>query len=290
MEKEYHINESYLHAPLLFGQVYLVQIGRLYLCGSGSVGEHLHRGWYELTVVTGGRGTVRAGGVELAVGEGDIVLSLPAELHAITSSADAPLHYDFFAFYTEEETLAAELRRITEEYSDPRARVFSEDKLRTLIGVSIAELGDRDALLGDRLLAHLFEEIIIRLCRALRGVETPAVDTPTGAERLCFRIQQYIDTHIFAIRGLDAVATLFGYNYSYLSTLFKRTTGVTLSEYCREGKWRIARLLVRERRTPISEIAEMLGYSSVYVFSRAYRNRFGLAPSYDRDEERDTEA
>lgn len=289
MEKDYHINESYLDAPLRCGEVYLVQIGRLYFCGGGRVGEHLHRGWFELTVVTGGRGTVRADGVELAVKEGDIVLSLPAELHDVSSDADAPLHYDFFSFYTEDAVLSAELQRITEEYSAPAARIFSEDKIRTLIGVSIAELGDRDALLGERLLAHLLEEIIIRLCRALRGAETPAVDTPTGAERLCFRLQQYIDTHVFTIRGLGEVAALFGYNYSYLSTLFKKTTGVTLSEYCREGKWRVARLLVRERRTPISEIAEMLGYSSVYVFSRAYRNRFGLAPSFDRAEDKGDE-
>ena len=287
MEKDYHINKSYVDAPLRFGEVYLVQIGRLYFRGGGRVGEHLHRGWFELTVVTGGRGTVRADGVELPVKEGDIVLSLPAELHDVTSDAECPLHYDFFAFYTEDEILSAELERITAEYSAPDARVFSEDKIRTLIGVSIAELGDADALLGERLLSHLLEEIIIRLCRALRGVETPADDTPTGAERLCFRLQQYLDTHVFTVRSLGEVAALFGYNYSYLSTRFKKTTGITLSDYCREGKWRVARLLVRERRTPISEIAEMLGYSSVYVFSRAYRNRFGLAPSFDRAEDKE---
>ena len=149
--------------------------------------------------------------------------------------------------------------------------------------MAIAELENSEALFSHRLLSGLLEEIVIRLCRSLRGTPTAAESAePSGAERLCFRLQQYIDTHVFTLHSLAEVADLFGYNYSYLSSLFRRTTGGTLSEYYQGAKWRVARLLVREEKTAITEIAEMLGYSSVYVFSRAYRTRFGIPPTRDR--------
>ena len=94
------------------------------------------------------------------------------------------------------------------------------------------------------------------------------------------RLRLYPDPMATEVRS--EIAALFGYNYSYLSSLFKRTTGGTLSEYYLGARWRVARLLVREGKSKISEIAEMLGYSSVYVFSRAYRTRFGTPPTRDR--------
>ncbi len=285
VEKDYHIDKNYIGEPLFCGNVYLVQIGRLYFRGAGAVAEHLHRGWFELTAVTGGEGTVTLDGGEVAVREGDICLSLPAEVHKITSNAVHPLRYDFFSFYTEEPILAAELERIAADFRAPASRIFSDDKLRTLIGVAIGELENREALLSHRLLSHPLEEIVIRLCRGFRGTLPAESADPGGAERLCFRLQQYIDTHVFTLHNLSEIAPLFGYNYSYLSSLFKRTTGGTLSEYYLGARWRVARLLVREGKSRMSEIAEMLGYSSVYVFSRAYRTRFGVPPTRDRVEQ-----
>ena len=288
MDADYHINKSYLAAPLACGDVYLVQIGRLFFRGSGAVSEHLHRGWYELTAVSGGRGYVTLGGERVEVTTGDICLSLPAEVHKIESSAEDPLRYDFFSFYTEEPALNEALTEMAGRLHTAAGRVLSEDKIRTLIGVAIAEVENDGALFSHRLLSNLLSEIVIRLLRAARGTSEVAAPLPSAATRLCFRVQQYMDTHVFTLRSLSELAEVFGYNYSYLSALFHRTTGTTLCDYHRTARWRVARLLVQENNTKITEIAEMLGYSSVYVFSRAYRTRFGVPPSHDRTKKSDT--
>lgn len=282
MDADYHINRSYLSAPLACGDVYLVQIGRLFFRGAGTVSEHLHRGWFELTAVSGGRGYVTLGGERVEVTTGDICLSLPAEVHKIESDTDDPLRYDFFSFYTEEAALSEALSEMAGRLRTPGQRILSEDKIRTLIGVAIAELENEDALFSHRLLSHLLSEIVIRLLRAARGTSETLSLLPSAATRLCFRVQQYMDTHVFGLRSLAEVAEVFGYNYSYLSALFHKTTGTTLRDYHRTARWRVARLLVQENNTKITEIAEMLGYSSVYVFSRAYRARFGVPPTRDR--------
>ena len=280
MDTEYHINKSYIGAPRPLGSIELVQIGRLFFRGAGEVREHLHRRWFELTVITHGVGEVTAGGVAVPVREGDVFLSLPAELHGIRSSAEAPMRYDFFSFYTEDADLSAELERLLRDGGTPEARRFRDGGIRPLIGGMLDALEDSEGLFSERLLALLAEETVIRTCRALAKTPPPA----PGVDRLCFRMMQYIDAHVFTLHGTQELAEVFGYNYSYLSSLFKRTTGGTLSDYHREARWRVARLLLKEGKATVTEIAEMVGYSSVYVFSRAYRERFGRPPSRDRGE------
>lgn len=281
MDAEYHINKSYIDSPLLLGAIELRQIGRLFLAGRGCVAPHLHRRWFELTVITDGEGTVAAAGKAVPVRAGDVFLSFPAEVHSITSSKDAPMHFDFFAFYTEDPTLGAALEGIVRNVTTPEGRRFADNGIRALIGAMLGELEDTDAPFSHRLLGLLAEEAVVRLCRAL---DTGKANSGSGTDRLAFRLMQYIDAHVFTLRGVQELGEIFGYNYSYLSSLFKHATGSTLAEYFRAARWRVARLLLREGDATITEIAEMVGYSSVYVFSRAYRAHFGVPPSRDRGE------
>ncbi len=280
METGYRIQKNYITAPRSFGSIDLFQIGRFFFRGEGRVREHLHRRWFELTVITEGAGSVTAGTDTVTVRSGDIFLSFPAEVHAITSSAEAPLHYDFLAFYTEEPSLLEGLERLMHEVAAPAARRFSDEGIRSLVATLIAELENEAAPHAERMTALLLEEVVIRLLR-VPGKEEAVVAGPEG---LAFRLMQYIDAHVFTLRETRELGEIFGYNYSYLSTLFRKTTGGTLSDYLRAARWRVARLLLSEGSSTVTEIAAMVGYSSVYVFSRAYRQHFGRPPSLDRGE------
>ena len=78
----------------------------------------------------------------------------------------------------------------------------------------------------------------------------------------------------------------FGYNYSYLSHVFTSTTGKTPGEYFREKKLEAAKILILENRKKISEIAEMLNYSSAFAFSKAFKNHFGVSPKVLQSEQK----
>ena len=88
----------------------------------------------------------------------------------------------------------------------------------------------------------------------------------------------YIDTHIYSLKNLEDLADITDYSYGYLSALFKKTTSNTLSNYYHEKKLDAARLLILENKYKIIEIAEMLNYTSVYSFSKAFSNRYGVSP------------
>lgn len=85
-------------------------------------------------------------------------------------------------------------------------------------------------------------------------------------------MMSYIDTHLYSLTSLNEMASDLGYNYSYLSALFKKTTTVSLSYYYRVKRLETARILITEKKMTMSRIAEVMNYSSIYVIQRALRN------------------
>lgn len=283
MEKDYHLSREYFKDPLSFDGINVSQIGRLF-CKSGTVVDtHIHTALFELTVVTEGRGIITTNGVPVPVERGDIYLSLPCDSHKIESDAEKPLKYDFFAFTCDKECYRQELEHIVQTYHSANTRIFHEDCIRPLIGNAIAEL-NQEHIYSSELLTAIFHQIIIYVIRGFKQM-TPetAADTVTGAEKLCYQLMNYIDTHIYSLKKLEDLAAVTDYSYGYLSAIFKKTTSNTLFHYYQEKKLDTARLLLLEKKYRIVEIAEMLNYASVYAFSKAFTKHYGVSPRNYRD-------
>ena len=279
IDKLYHL-DYYFREPRAYKNVRLVQIGRLYCDKTTVVPKHIHLNWFELTIVTDGEGTLTTNGVEIPIKRGDIYLSFPADRHGIASSAEHPLKYDFFSFFTDAGEYTEQLERIMQTFGDPKRRLFSDEKIRRLVENSISEFGEMSRPLSDELLSHAFEMILIYLLRDFPLLPTEeTLSGVGGADIFCYNLMNYIDTHIFTLRNLTELSDMTNYNYSYLSSLFKKTTGRTLIDYYQSSRLRVARSLVRENKLKISEIADLLNYSSVYAFSKAYKNKYGACPT-----------
>ncbi len=280
MPKAYHIDNNFIKNPMKLDELYLIQLGRLYSGETYVAPAHMHLDWFELTIVTGGEGFVSTSDVEVPVKAGDIYVSFPADIHSIRSSVTNPLKYDFISFYTDNPEHKAELDRIHAEYIDPTVRVFSDDRIGNITALAMQELAGGELPYRDEILSAMLREIIIYLIRDLgqthRGHSAVNADSH---DILCYQIMNYIDTHIFRISRVSDIADAMNYNYSYISTLFKRTTGGTVSDYYRNARLKAARVLIEEGKMKISEISELLNYSSIYVFSRAFKRQYGYSPT-----------
>ena len=184
MKAQYHLDKSFLFAPVDYEGIRLCQIGRLYCRPQTVVDTHIHLNWFELTVVTDGRGKIETNGVVCPVERGDIYLSLPCDAHKITSDEREPLKYDFFSFYTEREDYHREEERIAQEYLATDRRVFRDERIRSLIGDAIAAFSQEGNYTKD-LLAAIFRQIVLYLFRDLAGQEpVPRSHTVLPAETL----------------------------------------------------------------------------------------------------------
>lgn len=287
IDNYYHIYNEYFDKPIEFGDIYLVQLGRISCKGGAIFPPHVPLNRFELTVVTGGKGTVGANGKNVDVKEGDVFLSLPSDVHVITSDAENPLKYDFFAFYTVNEQLNSELNHICVKFREPEMRLFSDSVIASQVALCIAEFANKNSFLTENLTKNIVQQIVVYLIRNFQNKRTlGSYINLSSADTVCYNLMNYIDTHIFSIKNLNEIAEATNYNYSYLSSLFKKTTGQTLSKYYHNCKLRTAKKLIEENRMKISEVAEFLNYSSIYVFSRAYKNKYGFSPKFSKKNEK----
>ena len=277
-ESVYHLSKNHFKDPLNFRDVKVYQIGRYYCTPNTVIEAHVQLDLFELTVVTDGEGIIKTNGIPVKVQKGDIYLSLPHDTHEIISDRNKPLKFDFFAFNCDDAEIKADLELITENFYSSYARTFTNERIPKLLSTAIAELNGNKKY-SMRVLESLFGEIVIYVIRGFSKLEPEKYpDSLTAAEVLCHRMANYIDTHLYSLKSLEDLSPLTDYSYGYLSSLFHKTTGESLADYYRRKKHDTARLLVLEGRLKLTEIAEMLNYSSAYAFSKAFSKRFGQSP------------
>ncbi len=280
MSYKYHLDNRYFSEPVIFRETKLWQIGRLYCNPSSMI--HAHKqldGMFELTVVTAGKGVVYTNGIPMSVGAGDIYISFPEEIHEIVSDGEEPLQFDFIAFSTENGDFFAQLKAIWENNKDAKKRIFQSDSICDKVRSGIWEI-KRGGRYSDVMMADICEQIIITLIRIFEEGETgDEKNNATDADSLCYQAMSYIDSHLFSMKSLTEVSNCMNYNYSYLSNLFKKTMGQRLVDYYRIRRLETAKHLLAEKGRKITQIAEMLNYSSVYAFSRAFKAEYGYSPN-----------
>ena len=279
MKNLYHID--YVFSPAReFGDISLHQIGRLFCREGAVIKKHLHLNWFELTIVTDGEGILYTNDVAIPIKSGDIYLSFPADRHEIISSSENPLKYDYCSFFSTSDELSEKLETILQTFSDEKSRLFSDDLIKLLVQSAIAEFQKGNNAISNDLLYHLFHLLVMYLLRAFPEAENVnSLQNISQADVFCYQLMNYIDTHIFTLKNLSSLSEITNYNYSYLSKLFSKTTGRTLADYFQSSKLKKAKTLLKEGKLKVGDIAELLNYSSVYVFSKAYKKKYGYAPS-----------
>ncbi len=104
------------------------------------------------------------------------------------------------------------------------------------------------------------------------------------------KVLEYVDNNFLTLESLEQVADVFGYNYTYLSRLFKKMSGMPMNKYITEKKIALARKLLKEQPDLIlEEVCELCGYNDCRYFSRVFKSLTGVTPSEYRTGEKKEE-
>ena len=96
--------------------------------------------------------------------------------------------------------------------------------------------------------------------------------------RQVYRCMDYIDRHLQQPLTVKKLAEELDLSESYISILFKRETGMAVSEYIRRRRVETAKSLLQYTEFACVEIAEYLCFSSESHFSRIFREYTGQTP------------
>ena len=97
-------------------------------------------------------------------------------------------------------------------------------------------------------------------------------------EAMVANIIEWIKLNASEIKRVSDVATYFGYNSEYLTTLVKKVTSKSLVDHITESRVRLAKKYLRSTGMDISEIAYKCGFSDDKYFFRVFKKISGVSP------------
>lgn len=89
----------------------------------------------------------------------------------------------------------------------------------------------------------------------------------------------YIRLHASEGITVQQIARLAGLNRTYFSTEFRSAVGVSPTEYIARVRMDKAKELLSQSSATVTEIAYSVGYTSLYSFTRAFKNHCHMSPT-----------
>ena len=96
--------------------------------------------------------------------------------------------------------------------------------------------------------------------------------------RECGIVRRYIDEHFKESITLDQLAELAHINKYYLVHAFRKTYGTSPINYLISRRIQESRFLLTNSNHSLSQIARILGFSSLSYFSQSFHRAEGVSP------------
>ena len=121
------------------------------------------------------------------------------------------------------------------------------------------------------------EILIIRLMRTT-ALAVPAEPQTVSTNRQCAAVRRYIDLHFKEPLTLEQLAEEGHMNKFYLSHAFKKEYGLSPINYMISKRIDESKYLLAETDLSMSQIAQLLGFSSLSYFSQVFHRTQSISP------------
>lgn len=258
--------------PAARRRTFAVQVPEL-----ASVDVHWHD-YYELGYVLDGRATHVVNGRTETAAPGSVFLLSPADLHSLDPTGpsgirvmNAVLHPDLV-----ESTLeaAASIEDVGLPWSVPSLPGADADAHRIVTEVATRRTG------WEVVVESALRALVVGLARAAAEVARPAGGPARGGPPDHLRrAVRHVERHFREPLSLEEVAAVAHLSPHWFSGQFRRATGQTFQQFLKERRLRFARALLESTGLGVTEACHAAGFNDPSYFGRAYRERYGIAPS-----------
>ena len=268
-----------------FNSIYYFEFGKDF-----SHAQERHNFW-EMVYVDNGKINAITNGIRCTLEQGQAIFHEPMENHVHVSDNRVSNNMLVVSFTTNSPVM---------EYF--KSKTFTLDQTsKTLLSLFLNEaknaLGDIPGDYKDKkdlhflptvfgssqLLQCYFTEFLIGLIRSGNTLSENVISSKKcrnfANHSLSELICEYIKNNIYSNITLKDVCTQFMLGKTQLCKIFRESTGRSPMEYYADLKIKEAKKLVREKNYSVSQISDLLGYSSIHIFSRAFKKAVGMSPT-----------
>lgn len=104
-----------------------------------------------------------------------------------------------------------------------------------------------------------------------------------SAKEIIPQIMQYIQDNYREDLSLSSLSVKFGLSEKYLSSLFKKNSEITISQYLKSVRIGKAKELLVTTSINLQRIAFLCGYNDYFYFTKVFKKTIGLTPKQYRD-------
>ena len=246
------------------------------------VGSHSHD-YYEFYFFESGSVTMELDGAPYPLRQGDLLVVPPHTPHRAIVADDGRPYRRFVCWIGTE--FLADLTAQAEEYGYLTERARREQAyLYHFDPLTFNDIRLHLFALLDELHARRFggaEQLRLALRRLLLTVSRLAWEqhrpVRDDADKYA-RIAAYVDQHFSEALSVETIASRFYLSKSYVSHLFKESTGMSLYQYLTQRRLS-AVCAAMKSGTPITEACLQYGFRDYSAFYRAFRKQYGLSPA-----------
>lgn len=156
----------------------------------------------------------------------------------------------------------------------PRGNLTADGFSRTLIGKMIDVFSNRRTYSGE-LCDGLLKSFLFYLADRTLFTSREQEGLPL--------LLSYLSDHSHREVTLSELSGIFNYHPSTIERMIRSGTGLSVRQYQIDQRIKKAMDLLVYSRKPISEIAGLCGYGSVFYFSRQFKEKTGRTPSEVRN-------
>ncbi len=238
-----------------------------------------HRRSFEhnvLIAVTEGTLHITSNGVPYSVSAGQYILLKAGELHFGHQSSSGRLSYMWvhfsgaFTLYDETECL----------YAFPEYGNVSRAEKISFLFHRLTELTLDENRLSEKMADFTLSLMLMEISR---GFLNSSIVEEKCLPRVVVSVSEWIKSNYCKQFTVSELADKFGYQADYLSSLFRKSTGVSIVRYTNDIRIKAAKNLLLNYDVTIKEAAFSCGFSDEKYFMKKFKQYEGITPTQYRN-------
>ena len=234
----------------------------------------------ELFYVVDGKGEFNIQGQRFPVKANDFVIINPQVEHTELSSPDEPLEYIVLGINGLSFSNLTPVSEGGHPFSFFNLRDEQKDILRYLN--AMVQEATSQSMSYELVCHNLLEILLIKILRH-QHFDLEVGKQSKATKDISF-IKHYLETYYHESIQLEDLASMTHLSRFYISHSFKKEIGMSPMEYLITIRIKESKILLRTTNYSISQVADIVGFTTPTYFSKQFRKSTGISPTDYREQ------
>ena len=234
----------------------------------------------ELFYVVDGKGEFNIQGQRFPVKPNDFVIINPQVEHTELSSPDEPLEYIVLGINGLSFSNLTPVSEGGHPFSFFNLRDEQKDILRYLN--AMVQEATSQSMSYELVCHNLLEILLIKILRH-QHFDLEVGKQSKATKDISF-IKHYLETYYHESIQLEDLASMTHLSRCYISHSFKKEIGMSPMEYLIDIRIKESKILLRTTNYSISQVADIVGFTTPTYFSKQFRKSTGISPTDYREQ------